>query len=564
MTAAPSTVMSLISQGETLTTEFKSEANDAELVEAVVCISNAQGGILLVGVHDDGRVLGARPRHGASTDPRRIEALISNSTRPSLGVFAEVEEIDQKQILVIRVPRATIPTATSGGRYLRRAMGGDGKPACLPFFVYETAAHGLAHDPSSALVPGATWEDLDRLELARFRRLVRESGGRGDAALLELSDEELCRALGGVEIGGHGAGIRRVAILLFGKEEALRRLMPTHEVAWQVLSGHAVLENEFHRLPLLRSFELLSEKFRARNRSTELVDLFRTEVPDFSEEAFREALANAMTHRDYASLGAINAQWTEEGIRISSPGGLPEGVNTRNLLVTPPSPRNPLLADAFKRAGVVERTGRGVDTIFYGQLRYGRPLPRYEVTATSVSVVLPGSAANLDFVRWIVAQGRAGRTWSLFDLLVLRACSDARSLTLEEAAHAMQSDAERARPVLARLVEAGILDARGDGRGRSYHLSAAMYRVLGDRAGYVRVRGFEPAQQVQMVLQYAREHGQISRREAAALCKLSGSQATRMLKQVAASHPELRLEGERRGARYVWHGPKQPPRRRTK
>lgn len=60
---------------------------------------------------------------------------------------------------------------------------------------------------------------------------------------------------------------------------------------------------KIHRWPLLRSFDLLAEKFRARNRSTELVDLFRTEIPDFSEEAFREALANAMTHRDYAALG---------------------------------------------------------------------------------------------------------------------------------------------------------------------------------------------------------------------------------------------------------------------
>jgi ATP-dependent DNA helicase RecG len=83
-----------------------------------------------------------------------------------------------------------------------------------------------------------------------------------------------------------------------------------------------------------------------------------------------------------------------------------------------------------------------------------------------------------------------------------------------------------------------------------------MYRVLGDRAAYVRVRGFEPAQQEQMVLQYAREHGQISRREAVELCKLSGAQATRLLQRVASKHPDLRLEGERRGARYVWHGVK--------
>lgn len=559
------TLASLIGAGERLTVEFKSDANDTELVEAVVCLANhPEGGTLLVGVRDDGRVVGAHPRHGKVTDPRRVEALVSNSTRPALAVRAEVETYEGRSVLVVRVPKAIIPTATASGRYLRRALGGDGKPACVPFFVYETAAHGLVQDPSAAVVPGASWADLDPLELERFRRLVRESGGRGDAALLRLPDEELCRALGGIEPLSSGFAIRRVALLLFGREDSLRALLPTHEVAWQVLQGRAAPENETFRLPLLRSFELLGERFRARNRSAELVDLFRTEVPDFSEESFREALANALTHRDYTALGAVHVQWTDEGIVIANPGSLPEGVRVDNLLVTPPRPRNPLLADALKRAGIVERTGRGVDTIYYGQLRYGRPLPRYDVTSTSVSVALPGSSANLAFVRWLVSEGRAGREWSLPDLLVVRACTEARSLTVEEAAVAIQSDPDRARTVLARLVDAGILEARGEGRGRSYHLSAAMYRVLGDRAGYVRVRGFEPVQQEQMVLQYAQEHGQITRREAAELCKLSSDQASRLLRRLAVDHPDLHLEGERRGARYVWRGPRRATRRGKK
>jgi ATP-dependent DNA helicase RecG len=306
------TLADLIAGGESLTVEFKKDANDHDLVEAVVCLANAQGGTLLVGVDDDGRVVGARPRHGATTDPRRIEALVSNSTRPSIGVRAELETLGGKAVLVLHVPRATIPTATSTGRYLRRALGGDGKPACVPLFVFETAGSGLAQDPSAAVVPNATFNDLDPLEIERFRRLVRESGGRGDAALLSLADDELCRALGGFEPNGRAPAIQRVALLLFGREDSLGRLLPTHEVAWQVIEGDKVRENEIHRLPLLRSFETLTEKFRARNRSTEIVDLFRTEIPDFSEEAFREAVANAMTHRDYTALGAIHVQWTEE------------------------------------------------------------------------------------------------------------------------------------------------------------------------------------------------------------------------------------------------------------
>ncbi len=155
-------------------------------------------------------------------------------------------------------------------------------------------------------------------------------------------------------------------------------------------------------------------------------------------------------------------------------------------------------------------------------------------------------------MRWVVTEGRAGKTWRLPDLLVLRACADLKTMTIEDAAHAIQSDVEHARTVVARLVEAGVMEARGERRGRSYHLSAEMYRVLGDRSGYVRTRGFEPLQQEQMVLQYARKHGLITRRDAAELCRISSAQASRLLARVAATHTDLVLQGERRGARYVW------------
>jgi len=555
---APRTIDALIARGESIDLEFKSDANDSELVETVVCLANAGGGTLLVGVEDDGSVRGARPRHGRSTDPRRVEALVSNSTRPAIGVRAEMVEAHGKPVLAVRIPPAPIPTATSNGRYLRRALGGDGRPSCVPFFVFETAGHGLAHDPSAAVVPGAVWGDLDPLELERFRRFARESVGRGDRALVELSDEDLCRAIGAIEANGAVRAIRRVGLLLFGREEALKRLLPTHEIAWQVIRGSKVEENDISRVPLLRAFEDVTQRFRARNRSIEIVDLFRTEVPDFSEDAFREALANAMTHRDVTQLGAIHVQWTDEGIRVDNPGGLPEGVRLDNILVTPPRPRNPLLADAFKRAGIVERTGRGVDAIFYGQLRYGRAAPRYTATERSVSVVLPGGTANLELVRWVVAQGRAGHVWELPELLLLRACAEQRELTSEDAARVLQSNTERARSVLARLVDAGVVEARGVRRGRVYHLSAEMYRVLGNKSAYVRTRGFEPLQQEQMILQYARTHGAITRREAAELCRITAKRATVVLANLASTNPELVLEGQRRGARYVWRGPRAP------
>ena len=110
----------------------------------------------------------------------------------------------------------------------------------------------------------------------------------------------------------------------------------------------------------------------------------------------------------------MHVQWHEDRIEISNPGGFPEGVRLDNLLVTPPRPRNPSLADAFKRAGIVERTARGIDTIFFEQLRNGRPAPSYERSSeTDVILVLPGGKANRDFVRLVVEENQAGRPFRL-------------------------------------------------------------------------------------------------------------------------------------------------------
>ncbi len=265
-----------------------------------------------------------------------------------------------------------------------------------------------------------------------------------------------------VDANGEVRGVRLAGLLLFGKEDALRRFVPAHEVAFQVLRGLDVEVNDYFRWPLLRVMEEIEARIRARNREQELmVGLLRVGVPDYPERALRETLANALIHRDYLRLGAVHFQWHGDHIEISNPGGFPEGVRLDNLLVTAPRPRNPLLADACKRAGIVERTARGIDTIFYEQLRNSRPAPSYaRSNETTVSLVL-----------------------------------------------------------------------------------------LGDKAGYVRQRGFEPLQQEQMVLQYVEKHGRITRREAAEPCRLSSDQAYRLLTRLATEGRIVR-HGSKKGARY--------------
>ncbi len=298
---------------------------------------------------------------------------------PPVQCAASVVRVDDTEVLVIVVENATRVVGTTRGTYVRRALAANGRPNCIPYHAHEMLAHEIergAVDYGQLSAVGSSFADLDPLEFERFRRLVHQAGPRADALLGGLADIDIASALGLVETVGGEARPRLGALLLFGFEEAIRRFVPTHEAAFQVLPALSVQTNDFFRWPLLRLAEELLARFRARNREEEIqYGLVRVAVPEYPEVAFREAMANALIHRDYTALGGVHVQWNDDALEISNPGGFPPGIAVDSLLVAPPRPRNPTLADAFKRAGLVERTGRGINRIFEAQLRLA-PMPR--------------------------------------------------------------------------------------------------------------------------------------------------------------------------------------------
>ncbi len=540
---------------ESLRVEFKSDAKrlaDDELLAAAVCLANTEGGMLYIGVEDDGTITGLHQAHQNTTS---LIAMIANGTNPPLSVRCELLQEEGRAVARIEVPKSERLVATSKGLLQRRRIQANGKPECIPFYPTEFMSRqsdlGLL-DYSAMPVMSAEITDLNPLERERLRQLIDKYGG--DRYLVGLSDDELDGALGLIRREQDRLVPTVAGLLILGREAALRQHVPTHEIGFQVLQGTDVKVNEFYRMPLLWIFERVISQFTARVSEDELqFGLFRVPVPDYDLRAFREAFVNALVHRDYTRLNAIYIQWKDEGITISDPGGFVEGVSLANLLVVEPHPRNPYLADIFKRVGLTERTGRGVDLIYQGMLRYGRPAPDYSLSSReAVRVTLAGGEADLGLLRIILEEEKRMNTSTLpvDTLLALNLLRRERRIDTSMLALAIQRDQGAARTVLEKLVETGLIEARGIKKGRMYVLSPQMYRILGQPEGYIRQAGFDDIQQEQMILQYIDVTGKITRNEAADLCKINEDQAFRLLRKLT-KQAKIRREGEGRATVYM-------------
>jgi ATP-dependent DNA helicase RecG len=481
-----------------------------------------------------------------------IPSLIANKTNPAVSVRVQRLELEGKPIARISVPKSRQLVATSDGLLVRRRLKLDGTPEAVPFYPHEFIQRqsymGLV-DPSAMVLEAVEVSRLDPLQRLRIRNAIKKYGG--EPSLLSLADDELDGALG---LCREMNGMRRPTIaglIILGTEELLRNNLPAYEVAFQVLQGTDVKVNEFFRKPLLETFEEVELRFKARVEEEEIqVGLYRVPVPNFDRRAFREAFVNALVHRDFSRLGAVHVKITEDGLSISNPGGFVEGVTLDNLLVADPRSRNPLLADVIKRIGLAERTGRGIDRIYEGMLRYGRPAPDYSMSNEfTVAVQMVNTAADLDFLKMVVEQEDKLGNMLIDSLIILSRLRDERRLTTADLAPSVQKPEANVRATLEKLVETGFLESHGTGRGRTYTLSARLHRKAGQRAEYIRQAGFAPIQQEQMVLSFIDKHGRIKRADVMDLCHVTQDQAYKLLSRLK-KRGEIHQIGARKGAVY--------------
>ena len=153
---------------------------------------------------------------------------------------------------------------------------------------------------------------------------------------------------------------------MIGTRKALSLRMPTAGITFQVMRDGTPVVDETLRMPLVSALPRIEELLKPWNHiaNERFTGMTRRNIMDYNHEVLREAVLNAVCHRDYSILAPVAIQLDETGLTVSSPGGFMRGVDVDNLLTVSPSPRNQALADVLKRCGYVERTGRGVDRIY--------------------------------------------------------------------------------------------------------------------------------------------------------------------------------------------------------
>ncbi|WP_455528310.1 RNA-binding domain-containing protein [Huintestinicola sp.] len=521
----------IIPSSESLTVEFKSDLKkypDSDIFEAVVAFANTEGGSLYLGVEDNGQITGVHPSH---KNPITLSAFVANNTVPPVSTRAEIID-DEKPVLQISVPKSySGVVATVSGKILRRRLKADGQPENTPMYPSEIATR-LSDlrllDYSTILIPEASMNDFDPLELDRMRKNILSYDG--EKSLLDLADDELLKAIGFVRERDNQSTPTVLGLLMIGRVESIKRFIPTHSTSFQVLEGTNVLINDDFTLPLLASIEKLNTYLEAWNPQREIeMGLFRMPAPDFDKRALREAIVNAYSHRDYSRMGRIRVSIADEGLTIANPGGFIEGVTVKNLLTAEPHGRNPALADALKRIGLAEKTGRGIDRIFEGSLIYGRTMPDYSGSnSVTVSLFIPRSAPDIQIAEMVSnEQNRLGRPLPINTLLILNYLKDAPRSDIHQISEALNIQETIAKTVLEKSIETGLVEAYGSGRGRSYILSKRVYKEKGgfSNIGYVRQVDIDETRYLELIKNLAQNNEFISRADVVQLLHVNENKA---------------------------------------
>ena len=358
--------------------EYKESWRD-EYLKWVCGFANAQGGKIYIGCDDNGNVVGIN-------NSKKLLEDIPNKVRDAMGIIVGVNLLteDGKEYIEIDVPSYPVGISCKGVYHYRS---GSTKqvltgPALETFLLRK---HGATWDNSP--MPAITIDDVDDNVVAAFKKLAAKKG-RIDSNLLDEPQEVLLDRLHLV----NGDYLTNAAMLLFSKDPEKYQLGAFLKIGYFETDADLLYQDEIHGSLLEqvdKAIELIYLKYMRAKISYEGIQ--RIERYFVPEAALREALLNAVCHKQYQSGVPIQISVYEDRLYVANVGSLPEDWTLEKLMNKHTSkPYNPNIAYVFYLAGFIESWGRGVEKICNALRAENLPMPEYTVNPGDIMIKFTG------------------------------------------------------------------------------------------------------------------------------------------------------------------------------
>jgi ATP-dependent DNA helicase RecG len=387
---------------ETEQLEFKESGggkiNWYEVEDYCAVIANEGGGSLVLGVTNKKprRLSGVTAKLSIDEAKKNLFDIL----HMRVAIYAITERGNTAYSFVVpgRLPRRPFH---SRGKYQMRA-GSHLRPMTVEE-LQKILSEG-EEDFTANVVPRATIESLDPEHIAKFHagcvaREQRNNKPNSAANIAALGTAELLESTGLTTDGKP----TYAGLIMVGKKRAIFQHLPHAEIIFEYRNANGIeaQQRAGERDGFIASADVLWAHVNLRNDAQPYQEgLFKHQLRTFDEATIREALCNAVCHRDYRDQGSVFVRQYPQALEVESPGAFPEGVTAENIL-TQSKPRNRRLAEAMEKCGLVERSGQGIDLMYEQCVIHSRPLPDWSASDnTRVIVRIRGEVTDPRIVRF--------------------------------------------------------------------------------------------------------------------------------------------------------------------
>jgi ATP-dependent DNA helicase RecG len=520
--------------------------------KTAVAFANSNGGNLILGIENN--IKGPQAFTGCPSDVEiwKIDKGVRDGTKQSVHVKSTYHTYKDVELVEMNVPQGLFEGAhaLTDGRAWYRAG-----PECVPMppdFYTSKAIQPEKIDYSRSIVEGLEYDDLDKNEIYILRKQIESSEGYQD--FLKYKDnKDFLKALKIIEETKEGKlNITLSALLFVGNEEAIKKYCPSSEVVFIAYDekGRQQVQKRYQKGLLSNVIEFQKMYNREYNLTHHLdTGLFEIDIPKIPDAVFREALLNALSHREYRIPSSIFFKHFPDRIELKNPGDFCGDITEKNILNHSPIWRNFLLSDVFLRIGLVRKLGWGVDCIYHSLLNHGKEPPVYQESGQEITLTI-FDRIDETFAKYLQNLESKNQGLPLDEMIILSQLKSQDRITTNEVADAVQRTQESAKILLDKMEDNRKLEKGGFGKGTYYRLSSNMYKEFGKSLDYIRNGDIERRRQKQMVISFIKDRGSITNKEAASLLNLTRDNIYRLFKEMEKENI-IKQVGEKKYAKYV-------------